>query len=127
MSLNLLTHTITDTSMTPVKFGKLPKTGKVDICIQFSKYACKDSVKESLMDMGFATDCDVARPLFSIYNIDSKTARKIINDNQDNLLCSIILQSEKMIYARSRSEMAWGFFTSWMGTNPTMYSKKVVA
>ena len=125
--MNFLQQTITDTSMNPVKFGKLPKAGKVDICIQVSKYACKESVKESLIEQGFSSDLDNARPLFAINDVDAKTARKIINDNRDNLLCSIITQSDNMIYARANSEMAYNFFTGWISTNPTMYSKKVVA
>ena len=112
---------------TPVKYGKLPKAGKVNMVIQFNKYDATDAVKEQLMDMGAATDGDIYRPLFALYDIDAKQARQIVVKNRQQLLCIMIADSNKWtsLYECAPTQTAWDFFMQWMSTNPTMYIKNV--
>jgi hypothetical protein len=111
---------------TPVKSGKLPLTGRVNLAIQFNKYSVTDKVKEQLMDLGAATDCDVYRPLFCFYDIDAKVARRIIQSNRRNLLCILMSDTDyNTIYQRSSTVTAYNFFLSWINTGPDMYRKKV--
>jgi len=134
---NALTQEFTSDSNQPMKYGKLPQKGKVNLCIQAKKYAIDNATNQSFTDMGAATDLDVARPIFYFENIDAKLARKIIIKNRDNLLCQLILTTDpyvekpedarnmQSLYQRAPTMMAWRFFTQWASTCK-MYKKNVV-
>lgn len=110
---------------TPVKYGKLPKTGTVNIVVQFDKHAATDAVKDQLMDMGASTDGDIYRPVFALYDIDAKQARQIVAKNRQQLLCIMIADANKWtsLYECAATTTAWNFFMQWLSTNPAMYVK----
>jgi hypothetical protein len=109
---------------TPVKYGKLPNSGKVNVVIQFSKYAATDDDKDAIMKQGYETDCDLYRPIFAKYDTDIKQVKKLIAKHRHNLLCIMITTPnfEKPLFIRSRSQTAFNFFDHWLRTNPTMYT-----
>ena len=122
---NMAFLTQTGIDYTPVKIGKLPKSGKVNLVVQFDKHAITDRVRDQLMDMGAETDCDVSRPMFAFYDIDAKQARQIVAKNRQQLLCIMITTADykKRLYEQSSTQTAYNFFLQWMSTIPTMYTK----
>ena len=111
---------------TPVKYGKLPNCGNVNVAIQFSKYAATDDDKDAIMKQGYSTDCDLYRPIFVKYDTDIKQVKKLVAKHRHNLLCIMVTTPDfgKTLFERSRSETAYNFFLQWMASNPTMYSEE---
>ena len=113
---------------TPVKFGKLPNKGNVNVAIQFSKYAATDEDKMAIMKQGYSTDCDLYRPIFTKFDTDIKQVKKLIAKHRHNLLCIMITTPDwKTVYERSRSQSAYNFFLQWIATNPKMYDLEETA